>query len=316
MPEWAFIALGSNLGDRARHLETGIEHLRALPRTSVMAVSGVEETAPLGEEPQGPFLNQMALLRTDLTPRELLEACRRGEALAGRAPSSRWGPRTLDLDVVRHGDAVVAEPDLTVPHPEVRNRPFWIRELAELAPTTFPDDGAALPPWAKVGEARRAHVERVAGLLAAWAMAMEQPPNERRRWLRAAFLHDALRDAPRDTLASHAPEGWDSPALAHGPAAAAAAAADGETDQGVLDAVRYHSVGYAGWDRVGRMLYLADYLEPGRSVEQERRAELAASVPSDPDGALVAVVRDRLSWVLRAGLPIPPESVGLWNALV
>src|SRR6266540_4126563 len=108
----------------------------------------------------------------------------------------------------------------------------------------------SLPPWAVVTPERRGHIERVASLLSAWAIAMNVPDSERARWLKAAWLHDALRDAP---AASE---------LEHGPLAAERAARDGERDQGVLAAVRYHSVGYAGWDDVGKMLYLADYLAP------------------------------------------------------
>src|SRR5919197_6218073 len=121
------------------------------------------------------------------------------------------------------------------------------------------------PAWAQVTPERRAHIERVAALLGQWADALRTPAAERQRWLKAAYLHDALRDAPV----------IPADALAHGPAAADRAAAEGETDRGVLDAVRYHTVGYAGWDDVGRMLYLADYLEPGRDFDRAGRAALA-----------------------------------------
>ena len=114
-----------------------------------------------------------------------------------------------------------------------------------------------LPAWAVVTPERRAHVERVAALLATWATAMHAPEGERARWLKAAWLHDALRDAPAANE------------LAHGPLAAERAAHEGETDRGVLDALRYHSLGWAQWDDVGKMLYLADYLEPGRPFDQD-----------------------------------------------
>ena len=160
-----------------------------------------------------------------------------------------------------------------------------------------------LPPWAQVSAERRAHIERVAGLLGAWADAMGVTEIERARWLKAAYLHDALRDAP---LADH---------LAHGPAAAERAAREGETDQGVLDAVRYHTVGYAGWDDVGRMLYLGDFLEPGRRFAVDERRALALRVPQQRDAVLKEVVRWRIDWVLRSGWPLAPETVALWNAL-
>lgn len=130
--EWAFVALGSNIGDRNASLELARERLAALPGTTLAAASAIEETEPLGPVPQGTYLNQMVLLHTELAPRELLDACLRIEMEAGRERRERWGPRVLDLDIVRYGDREVREPGLTIPHPELPNRPFWLRELAEL----------------------------------------------------------------------------------------------------------------------------------------------------------------------------------------
>jgi 2-amino-4-hydroxy-6-hydroxymethyldihydropteridine diphosphokinase len=132
--DWAFVALGSNLDDRAGHLAAGRAGLAALPGTRMVAESTVEETPPLGAVPQGPYLNQMVLLSTALEPRDLLERCRAIEQAQGRVRRERWGPRTLDLDIVRYGERKVAEPDLVLPHPELPNRPFWQRELTELLP--------------------------------------------------------------------------------------------------------------------------------------------------------------------------------------
>lgn len=128
------MALGSNVGDRAAHLAHARARLVALPGTTVVAVSSVEETAPVGPVQQGPFLNQMVLLETSLTPADLLERCRSIEAERGRERrvGERWGPRTLDLDIVRYGAHTVREPDLTIPHPELPKRDFWQREIAEL----------------------------------------------------------------------------------------------------------------------------------------------------------------------------------------
>lgn len=177
------------------------------------------------------------------------------------------------------------------------------------APTGF-------PPWARIGAERRAHVERVAALLRRWADAGGVPEAERARWLRAAYLHDALRDAPPEELERLVPDAWGIPSLRHGPAAARVAAEHGETDRGVLRAVHYHSVGYAGWDRVGRLLYLADYLEPGRGFRARARKAQAARVPSEPDAVLREVAAERLQWVLNSGRPLLPESVAFWNGLV
>ena len=126
------MALGSNLGDRAAHLAHARARLGALPGTRLVAASRVEETEPLGPVAQPPYLNQMVLLETTLTPAELLAQCRRIEAERGRERRERWGPRTLDLDIVRYGDKTVRQPDLTIPHPELPNRDFWQREIAEL----------------------------------------------------------------------------------------------------------------------------------------------------------------------------------------
>jgi 2-amino-4-hydroxy-6-hydroxymethyldihydropteridine diphosphokinase len=130
--ERVYVALGSNVGDRAAHLAYARARLAALPRTRLLKESRIEETAPLGPVPQGPYLNQMVLLETDLAPAELLAHLHAIEAERGRERRVRWGPRTLDLDIVRFGDRTVREPGLTIPHPELPHRDFWQRELAEL----------------------------------------------------------------------------------------------------------------------------------------------------------------------------------------
>ena len=126
------MALGSNVGDREAHLAHARARLRALPRTRWLKSSRVEETAPLGPVPQGPYLNQMALLETELEPAELLAHLQAIERERGRVRGARWGPRTLDLDIVKFGDRAVRDPALTIPHPELAHRAFWQRELAEL----------------------------------------------------------------------------------------------------------------------------------------------------------------------------------------
>jgi 2-amino-4-hydroxy-6-hydroxymethyldihydropteridine diphosphokinase len=132
MRDIAFIALGSNLGDRSAHLAAARLALEALPQSRVLATSSIEETAPIGVVPQGPYLNQMVAVETSLSPRALLDALLLIERAEGRVRDQRWGARTLDLDIVRFADQAVDEPGLTVPHPELPHRPFWQRELAEL----------------------------------------------------------------------------------------------------------------------------------------------------------------------------------------
>jgi HD superfamily phosphohydrolase YqeK len=174
----------------------------------------------------------------------------------------------------------------------------------------------ALPPWTMASTERVAHIERVARLAGTWAERMRVTDDERRRWLRAVWLHDALRDADDAVLARWAPAGPGPRALRHGPASAARAEADGETDQGVLDAVRYHSVGFAGWDMVGRVLYCADYLEPGRSFAREWRAALAGRFADDPAGVLLEVAQERVGHLVRSRWPLIEPTVGFWNSLV
>ena len=134
----AFLALGSNLGDREGFLR---EAVAGIP--DVVAVSTVYETAPLGSSQ--PYLNAVVELDTGLSPRELLEVCRRLESAAARErdPADRYAPRTLDVDVLLVGDLVVDEPDLEVPHPRMWERPFVLVPLHDLAPDLVgdrPDD--------------------------------------------------------------------------------------------------------------------------------------------------------------------------------
>lgn len=130
----AFLGLGSNLGDRLEELRRAVA---ALP--DLVAVSPVYETAPVGgPEDQGPYLNAVAELDTELAPEELLALARRLEEAAGRVRTVRHGPRTLDVDVLLVGDRRVDGPDLTVPHPRLWERRFVVAPLADLAPDLVP----------------------------------------------------------------------------------------------------------------------------------------------------------------------------------
>jgi 2-amino-4-hydroxy-6-hydroxymethyldihydropteridine diphosphokinase len=171
-----------------------------------------------------------------------------------------------------------------------------------------------LPSWAQVSDKRHAHITRVMTLLTEWATVMRIPPKERAAWLDAGIFHDALKDAPDDELRALVGHVSYEPQMIHGPAAAAYIERNGETRRSVLDAVRYHTVGYLDWDRTGRALYMADFLEPGRKFSQRDRAFLAAQVPHDFDGVFRQVVRARLEWSLHEGYSLFPETVALWNA--
>jgi HD superfamily phosphohydrolase YqeK len=172
-----------------------------------------------------------------------------------------------------------------------------------------------LPSWAVVSERRRAHVERVVALLRGWAVTLKLPEDETRRWLGAAWLHDALRDAPEAEMRRWAPTVAGPVELRHGPAAAARAELEGEVDADVLSAVRWHSVGWEGWGWTGRALYCADFLEPGRAFDRVERAALARAFPDDRAGVLRDVVTRRLDHAERQGWTLPPESLAFRAAV-
>jgi HD superfamily phosphohydrolase YqeK len=177
------------------------------------------------------------------------------------------------------------------------------------------DRPVVLPAWAQVGEKRLAHITRVTGLLDRWARLLRLPDDEAEAWHDAGRYHDALRDADEAALRRLTP-GLERPVdVLHGPAAAARLEADGERREGVLEAVRWHTVGHGRWARVGRALYMADFLEPGRNFLKADRAFLAEHLPHDFDGVFRQVVRTRLEWTLREGKALFPETVDLWNAV-
>ncbi|MGQ0639980.1 MAG: 2-amino-4-hydroxy-6-hydroxymethyldihydropteridine diphosphokinase [Gemmatimonadaceae bacterium] len=132
MSEFAYVALGSNLGDRARYLAAARAALARLPASRVLAASQIEETRPLGGLQQPPYLNQMVKLETTLAPRELLERLLAIERALGRTREERWAARTIDLDLVRFDDVSSDDPELRLPHPGLETRDFWQREVAEL----------------------------------------------------------------------------------------------------------------------------------------------------------------------------------------
>jgi 2-amino-4-hydroxy-6-hydroxymethyldihydropteridine diphosphokinase len=132
MRDVAYVALGSNLGDREKHLAVARDEIARLPKTKVLGITPPEETEPIGPPGQGRYLNQMVAIETELSPHALLGALQEIEARAGRERAERWGARTLDLDIVKFDGQTVADAALTIPHPALRDRAFWQRELAAL----------------------------------------------------------------------------------------------------------------------------------------------------------------------------------------
>ncbi|HEY7667060.1 MAG TPA: 2-amino-4-hydroxy-6-hydroxymethyldihydropteridine diphosphokinase [Actinomycetota bacterium] len=134
MTERAFLGLGSNIEDRLAHLRDAVRMLREDEGIRVLRSSRVWETDPVGGPPQGDFLNAVIEVGFDGTPRELLASAHRVEAALGRVREVRWGPRTIDVDVLLIGDRTIDEPDLIVPHPRLTERAFVLLPLLELEP--------------------------------------------------------------------------------------------------------------------------------------------------------------------------------------
>lgn len=143
----AYLGVGSNLGDRLAHLQSAVDGLAATEGVTVAAVSPVYATDPVGGPEQGEYLNAVIAVDTSLTARRLLDVARRLEASAERVRTERWGPRTLDVDLLLVGAEEVHEIDLEVPHPRMSERGFVMAPLGDLDPALEPGGAHA---WAGV----------------------------------------------------------------------------------------------------------------------------------------------------------------------
>jgi len=130
----AFVALGSNLGDRAEYLSFAVRELAKIRGCKILGVSKFISTPPYGYIEQGDFLNGCLAIKTLLTPHELLDTLLGIENSAGRIRDMRWGPRTLDLDIIFYDDLVMSDDRLTIPHPEMHIRDFVLKPMCEVAP--------------------------------------------------------------------------------------------------------------------------------------------------------------------------------------
>jgi len=140
----AYVGLGANLGIREDTIRHAVDLLGSHPEVDLLAVSTLRETEPWGPVEQPPFLNGAAAVETRLGPRALLDVLLEVERRLGRVRDERWGPRTIDLDLLLYGDTVVDEPGLTVPHPSLRERAFALEPLLELDPDlVVPGHGSA-----------------------------------------------------------------------------------------------------------------------------------------------------------------------------
>ncbi|HUI49548.1 MAG TPA: 2-amino-4-hydroxy-6-hydroxymethyldihydropteridine diphosphokinase [Acidimicrobiia bacterium] len=145
----AYLALGSNLGDRLAHLQFAVDSLAADSAVTVLAVSRVYETAPVGGPPQDAYLNAVVAVETSRDPHDLLAVAQRIEREAHRVRAERWGPRTLDIDLLLYDDVRLDDPDLTLPHPRMNERGFVLAPLRDVAPALID----ATTTWEGVREA-------------------------------------------------------------------------------------------------------------------------------------------------------------------
>lgn len=141
---FAFLGLGSNVGDRLELLQQAVDRMDDDPRTRVDAVSSVYETEPVGGPEQGPYLNIALRIATTRSPKSLLELCHDVEASLGRVRRERWGPRTVDVDILLYDHRVVRRRNLEIPHPRLADRAFALVPLMEVAPGTSLPDGTTL----------------------------------------------------------------------------------------------------------------------------------------------------------------------------
>ncbi len=179
----------------------------------------------------------------------------------------------------------------------------------------WPQEFPPLPRWSVVTPKRRAHIVRVTRLICRWADALELSQRERDAWRDAALWHDALRDANPARLGRPREDKTLPKGAWHGPASARRLRKQGEKRKDVLEAITWHTVGNAQWSPVGRALFCADFLEPGRRFARTRRWMLAARFPHDAEGVLREVVKMRLAKALDQGDAIHARMIELWESV-
>lgn len=196
--------------------------------------------------------------------------------------------------------------------------PLLIETLSntDLHPILAAAAEGVLPDWAEAGPRRREHMDRVARLMEQWARALGHAEVEVFRWRAAGVLHDVLRDAPPERLRSEVPERFQGllGPLLHGPAGAARLRAEGVADEAFLRAVACHSLGHSGFDQMGRALYAADVLEPGRTFRPRWRRALRKDFPLQEESVILQVLQARIRRSVDKGHPLHAETVTFWNA--
>ena len=174
-----------------------------------------------------------------------------------------------------------------------------------------------LPPWADVSTKRAEHIERVRLLLAEWAAAAGVTEEDAKRWCAAGTLHDALHDAPHKELrADVAAQFADLPGkMLHGPACVVRLRKEGVDDEELLHAIEYHTIGHPDLGPLGRALYAADFLEPGRPQDPAIRSALRSRMPAEIDAVVPVILKSRLLDQVNGGRRIREETLAFWNSI-
>lgn len=189
--------------------------------------------------------------------------------------------------------------------------------MAKLHPIIEKAAAGELPDWAQVDRKRYAHLTRVAELLQDWGERAGLKKKKLIRWMAAGYLHDALKNAPQEELRSMVPvllSRLPGPVL-HGPAVAERLRAEGVTDTGFLRAITYHTLGHPDLGKVGKALYAADFLEPGRKLRNSWRARLRERMPEEMDPVVLEILEARIKHLLKRRRPVRRETFAFWNKL-
>jgi len=175
-----------------------------------------------------------------------------------------------------------------------------------------------LPPWADCGRKRREHMGRVSDLMGTWAELQGRRKTEVNRWRAAGFLHDVVRESSPDELRQYMSEKRLAlpPKAYHGPAGAALLAQDGVGDEEFLHAIRWHTLGSPSFGPIGKALYAADFLEPGRRSRRRWREGLRERAPRNLDRVVREIVGSKIDYLVRAEMPVHRRTVRFWNSLL